>query len=212
MVTLAVYVHGLWMTGLEGILLRQRLKKRFDAKTLAVRYRSVSLDVASNARRIADLLQMHRADTVHLVAHSLGGLVVLKMFEQGAASWLPPGRVVLLGSPVQGSRAASSLARLPLGLQIMGQCVRDELLEPRVRRWTSPRELGVIAGTLPVGLGRIIGVGGGEPNDGTIYVNETRIAGAADHLVMPVSHSRLPFAASVADQTAAFLETGRFLR
>ncbi len=208
------------MTGLEGIVLRQRLQKRFDAQTLAVRYRSVSLDVASNAREIAACLRTQRADTMHLVAHSLGGLVVLKMFEQGAAAWLPPGRIVLLGSPVQGSRAAISLARLPLGRRIMGRSVRDELLTPRVRRWSGQRELGVIAGTLSLGLGRLVGVGGhepyggpyGEPNDGTIYVNETRIEGASDHLLMPVSHSRLPFAESVADQTAAFLATGRFMR
>jgi pimeloyl-ACP methyl ester carboxylesterase len=209
MATLAVYVHGLWMTGLEGALLRRRLKRRFEGDTIAFRYHSVSQGLAANAEALAQQLRAHSADRIHLVAHSLGGLVVLKLFEQGAVSWLPPGRVVLLGSPVQGSRAAATFARLPLGLRAMGRCVREELLEPRIRRWVGGRELGVIAGSRALGLGRLMGVGG-EPNDGTIYVSETRIPGMAEHLVMPVSHSRLPFSAAVALHTVNFLASGRF--
>ena len=42
---------------------------------------------------------------VHVIAHSLGGVITLETFA--AASDLPPGRIVLLGSPVQGSQAAT---------------------------------------------------------------------------------------------------------
>jgi hypothetical protein len=47
-------------------------------------------------------------------------------------------------------------------------------------------------------------------SDGTIYVDETRIPGMKEHLVLHVSHTGLPFSAAVAKQTAAFLRSGRF--
>jgi hypothetical protein len=85
------------------------------------------------------------------------------------------------------------------------------LLEPRERRWSGQRELGVIAGSLSIGLGRLVGTHG-APSDGTIFVDETRLAGIRQHLVLRVSHTGLPFSATVARQTAAFLRTGNFSR
>jgi hypothetical protein len=152
-----------------------------------------------------------RADTLHLVGHSLGGLVILKLFESGEGARLPPGRIVLLGSPLNGSRTAQKVARLPFGLKIMGLGVREELLTERARRWNGQRDLGVIAGSLSVGLGRLVGIHG-APSDGTIFVDETRLAGISQHLVLRVSHTGLPFSPAVARQTGAFLSSGTFIR
>jgi len=207
--TVVVYVHGLWMTGLEGVVLRRRLAKELAADTPLFSYRSVGAGILANARSLAGSLSRLRADTLHLVGHSLGGVVICKMFEETGGASLPPGRVVLLGSPVGGSRAAHGLAQWRLGRLIMGRVVREELLVDRDRRWTYSRDLGVIAGTLSVGLGRIVNTHPGS-SDGTIYVDETRIVGMKEHLVMRVSHTGLPFSAAVARQTAAFLRSGRF--
>lgn len=209
MKTTVVYVHGLWMTGLEGTLLRRRLRAELGAATPLFAYRSLSAGIVVNARSLWRLLCRLRTDTLHLVGHSLGGLVICKMFEQIGDASLPPGRVVLLGSPLAGSRAAHNLAGWAIGRIIMGRSVREELLVQRERRWAQNRDLGVIAGSLGVGLGRIVNTHDGR-SDGTIYVDETRIAGMKEHLVMPVSHSGLPFSAAVAAQTAAFLRSGRF--
>jgi pimeloyl-ACP methyl ester carboxylesterase len=167
--------------------------------------------MAANAQALAKFLSELRADTLHLVGHSLGGLVILKLFEGGDADQLPPGRIVLLGSPLNGSRAARNLARLPLGKKILGRGVDEELLSRRERRWQGQRELGVIAGSLGVGLGRLVGVGG-APSDGTILVDETRLPGIRAHLVLKVSHTGLPFSPTVARQTGAFLSSGNFVR
>jgi pimeloyl-ACP methyl ester carboxylesterase len=207
--TAVVYVHGLWMTGLEGVVLRRRLAKELCADTPLFSYRSVGAGIAANARSLAKRLSQLRADTLHLVGHSLGGVVICKMFEETGGESLPPGRVVLLGSPVAGSRAAHGLAKWKLGRLIMGRVVREELLVDRHRRWPYRRDLGVIAGSLSVGLGRIVNTHAGS-SDGTIYVDETRISGMKEHLVMHVSHTGLPFSAAVAKQTAAFLRSGRF--
>jgi pimeloyl-ACP methyl ester carboxylesterase len=207
--TAVVYVHGLWMTGLEGVFLRRRLAKELDASTPLFAYRSIGAGIAANARSLAKRLSRLRTDTLHLVGHSLGGLVICKMFEEIGGASLPPGRVVLLGSPVAGSRAAHNLADWKLGKLIMGRSVREELLMHRDRQWVQKRDLGVIAGTLSVGLGRIVSTYEGS-SDGTIYVDETRIPGMKQHLVMRVSHTGLPFSAAVAAQTAAFLRNGHF--
>jgi pimeloyl-ACP methyl ester carboxylesterase len=207
--TAVVYVHGLWMTGLEGAFLRRRLAKELNAATPMFAYRSISGGIATNARSLAKRLSRLRTDTLHPVGHSLGGLVICKMFEEFGEASLPPGRVVLLGSPLAGSRAAHNLADWKIGRLIMGRSVREELLVPRDRHWVHNRELGVIAGTLSVGLGRIVNTHEG-PSDGTIYVDETRILGMKQHLVMHVSHTGLPFSAAVAAQTAVFLRHGHF--
>jgi pimeloyl-ACP methyl ester carboxylesterase len=187
--TVVVYVHGLWLTGIEGGLLRKRLAAELNAETRAFNYASVKSSVSNNAQALGKYLSELRADTLHLVGHSLGGLVILKLFEPGFADRLPSGRIVCLGSPFNGSRSA---------------------LSPRQRRWGGQRDLGVIAGSLSVGLGKLVGARGG-PNDGTIFVDETRLAGISQHLVMPVSHTGLPFSRSVARQTGAFLRLGKFI-
>jgi hypothetical protein len=209
--TLVVYVHGLWLSGNEAGVLLRRLGRELSAKTRAFSYASVTSSISESAQALAQFLTAQRADKLHLVGHSLGGLVILKLFESGEGLKLPPGRIVFLGSPLNGSRAAQNLARLPFGKKIMGRGVYEELLTERERRWSGQRELGVIAGNVGIGLGRLVGVNG-APNDGTIFVEETRLQGIADHLVIRISHTALPFSSTVARQTAAFLNDGRFLR
>jgi pimeloyl-ACP methyl ester carboxylesterase len=211
--TVIVYVHGLWVTGREAFWLRRRLERDLQAKTLVFLYPSVTADATTNSRALATFLTAIRADTLHLVGHSLGGLVILKLFEEGAdaPARMPPGRIVLLGSPLCGSRAAQNFARLPFGKKIMGLGVAEELLASRQRRWNGARDLGVIAGDLGFGLGRLVGTLGG-PSDGTILVEETELDGTADRLVLRVSHTGMLFSAAVARAAGAFLTTGRFRR
>jgi pimeloyl-ACP methyl ester carboxylesterase len=217
MSTEIVYVHGLWLNGWESVLLRHRLARELGCETRSFGYRSVSADLNTNARALERFLGETRADTLHLVGHSLGGLMILELFESclsenGRLSDgrpLPPGRIVLLGAPVRGSRAAQNLALLPFGRSIMGLTAADALLAERERRWSGVRDLGVIAGDLSIGFGRLVGPFD-VPNDGTVLVEETQIAGARQHLTVHASHSALVFSPAVARQTAAFLREGRF--
>jgi pimeloyl-ACP methyl ester carboxylesterase len=213
MQTVIVYVHGLWQRGGEALWLRRRLAQDLHADARSFSYPSVAADTTTNARALAKFLTAIGAETLHLVGHSLGGLVILKLFEDDASvcTRLPPGRIVLLGSPLRGSRTALNLARLPLGRKIMGSSVGEELLVSRERRWTGARDLGVIVGDLGFGLGRLVGTLEG-PSDGTILVEETHLEGAADRVVLRVSHTGMLFSAVVAKQAGAFLRTGRFSR
>jgi hypothetical protein len=218
--TVVVYVHGLWLRGGESFLLRRRLSRALNAESLVFPYASVGAGVADNAVALGGYLQTIKTDTLHLVAHSMGGLVILKLFElslvpqgplAGVAQGLPPGRIVLAGSPVKGSRSAQRLARLPLGRALLGLSGSDLLLTPGEPRWQGGRDLGVIAGDLALGLGRLLGRMA-APNDGTVWLDETDLPGAADQLRVRVSHSGMVFSAEVAGQVAAFLKNGHFSR
>ena len=145
--------------------------------------------------------------TVHVIAHSLGGVITLETFA--AASDLPPGRIVLLGSPVQGSRAARSIGNWSFGPQLLGALAVAELCRPCERRWAQEREIGLIAGARSAGLGRLF-CDLPQPNDGTICVEETQLPGATAHCVLDVSHTGMLFSMEVARNAVAFLATGRF--
>jgi pimeloyl-ACP methyl ester carboxylesterase len=207
--TLVVYLHGLWFSGREAWLLRRRLARELGAEERAFAYASVRAAAADNAAALAEYLSRLRADVLHLVGHSLGGVMIVKMFENPPS--LPPGRIVLLGSPLNGSRAAAGLARLPFGRHILGVSMQQEVLSGRLCVWRGGRDLGVIAGDRPLGLGRLVGSLDG-PHDGTVTVAETRLQGATDHIVLPVSHSGMMFSSAVVRHTASFLRNGRFSR
>jgi hypothetical protein len=64
---------------------------------------------------------------------------------------------------------------------------------------------------MPLGFGRLL-LKFDEDNDGTVAVSETRLAGAAGFLPLPVTHSGMLWSANVARETGSFLEYGSFGR
>jgi pimeloyl-ACP methyl ester carboxylesterase len=198
-------VHGLWMNGLETHWLRQRLETRGFAPR-AFSYRSLHADLPEV---VAALEAQVRAlpPPVHLVGHSLGGVMLLALFDR--VSDLPEGRVVLLGSPVNGSCAATAVSRWPIGPAVLGRLALQELVGTRRRSWTQPRDLGVIAGSTSAGMGRFVS-DLPEPNDGTVAVEETLISGMKEHLVLPVTHTGMLLSECVARQVCRFIMTGAF--
>jgi hypothetical protein len=146
---------------------------------------------------------------VHLVGHSLGGVMVYRTLNECAAGI--DGNAVLLGAPLNGSKAARGVSSWPTLRSLLGPHVLAELVEPCRRCWTGERPLGAIAGTLRMGTGQFF-AHFDEENDGTVAVSETRIPGLTDHLVLPHSHFGMLLAADVAAQVACFLREGVFRR
>ncbi len=195
------------MNGLESFLLRDRLESAGFAPSL-FRYPSTQSLLPALTTALAARLRSFNG-SVHLVGHSLGGLVALETLERERE--LPPGRVVLLGAPVQGSRAAGAVASWTFGPRLLGPLAVEELTRPRVRRWQQSREIGLIAGTRSAGLGRFF-ADLPAPNDGTVAVDETRLPGATAHKVHDVSHIGMLMSATVAKSLVEFLNTGSFGR
>jgi hypothetical protein len=158
--------------------------------------------------QLAKFVSRIEADRVHFVGHSLGGIVLHRYFEQ--ARDLPPGRVVFLGSPTVKSKSAERVGRLPVLRSMIGRMVTEELVTPTgTREWRCDRELGCIAGTRPMGLGRFF-ARFDEDSDGTVSVSETKLPGHTAHVTLPVSHMGMLTSTHVAIQVGTFLETGHF--
>jgi triacylglycerol lipase len=69
-------------------------------------------------------------------------------------------------------------------------------------------ELGVIAGTTGINPVSVFVVSG--ENDGTVSVENARIAGMRDFVAIPASHSFITYSDLAVDLTLAFLRDGRF--
>lgn len=206
---LIVLLHGLWMHGFELGVLRRRLQANTEMRTVTFSYPSMRGGLAEHVRRLLEFAHRHDAEQLHFVGHSLGGLVILDALR--VTQELPPGRAVLLGTPLQGSRAAQGVVRLPFGRTILGMTAYQELVHGKPREWSGRRDIGVIAGTYNVGLGRLF-VSREQESDGTVLVSETQLPGATDHLVLRASHTSMLFSPEVAAQTAHFLQQGSFRR
>jgi pimeloyl-ACP methyl ester carboxylesterase len=209
-----LFVHGLWTSGAESFLLRRHLAAH-GWKLRVFAYSSLAEPmprIASRCARIALQVARRTLAPVHLVGHSLGGLVIYHMFETGL---LAPDRfsgdfcrVVFMGTPIRGSQSGRTLARLAPLRRLLGRAGAD-LAQDLPRRWEHKAQLGIIAGDSPHGLGRLITRLEG-PNDGTVAVSETAIEGAADRHVVHASHMGMLIAPEAARQIAGFLEVGHF--
>ena len=201
-----VVLHGVWLRGTETWLLRRNLREAGYDVTL-FRYHSVTAGLQANAARLAEFLAQRANAGVHLVGHSLGGLVILEALARHSVAC---GRIVCLGSPLNGSGAATAVAGWPSGRRIIGKSLEEHLSRGAA---TAPagREIGIIAGSRSFGTGRFFG-NLSAPNDGTVTVEETSLAGAADHLVLPVSHVAMLWSPAVIQQVRWFLANGKFRR
>ncbi len=196
------------MNGADGLVLRRRLAHDTGMKTHAFHYRSVAGSMSDIAVGLAEFARDLRAERVHFVGHSLGGLVIYRTLEH--VTDLPPGRVVFLGTPAVASRAAIGVAqRLAAVSSLLGRIAAEELLTEQSRRWEIDRQLGIVAGTRRVGLGHFFTTLDGD-HDGTVSVTETRLPGATDFITMPVGHMGLLVSTRVAHETGRFLREGRF--
>jgi pimeloyl-ACP methyl ester carboxylesterase len=167
-----VLVHGLWMTGTEMRVLGGRLEES-GFRVRVFRYRSWRGGLAQAAGDLREFVEATDGDRVHLVGHSLGGIVIAKMLEDAPLS--RPGRVAMLGSPMGGSAAAGIMSRRRVGRWLVGGVIREGIVE-RSPGWPGGRDLLVVAGDLPLGSGLLLGLR--KPHDGVIRVEETHVDGA----------------------------------
>ena len=208
MKTATVFVHGLWLTGMESFYLRRQIAAERGFGCHSFSYSAMGESMPGVVERLSRFVDAIDADQVHFVGHSLGGLVLYRYFE--SLSGERDGRVVFLGSPAVKSQTAERVGQLPLLSSLIGRMVANELGKPCAREWRSPHELGVIAGTRPMGLGRFF-ARFEEECDGTIAVSETKLPGHKAHLTLPVSHMGMLMSGVVARQIGSFLDSGRFV-
>lgn len=202
-----VLVHGLWMHGFMMKLMQRRIA-RCGYTVHAFSYASVRCDLSQNAGRLARFIEALDADRVHIVAHSLGGVVAAAAAVQVRSR---VGRLVFLGTPFAASYSGARLRRSGAGRVLLGRCMAEWLDRPP-RIDAATLRVGVIAGSGALGMGRLIAPGLPKPHDGVVSVAETRVTGMCDHIVLDVSHTAMLFSPPVAREVCAFLSRGRFER
>jgi pimeloyl-ACP methyl ester carboxylesterase len=203
----AILVHGLWVHGVVMALLRRRIA-RHGYRVRSYSYPSMRCTLRENAKGLAQYCGGIAAPRLNFVAHSMGGLVVMEMLAE--YSEFATGRVVLMGTPYGGSFAAHRLMRLPGGPALLGCCLPEWL--GREKPPALPRlPIGVIAGRVGIGLGRLVAPDMPKPNDGVVAVCETSVPGMRDHVVLDVNHTGMLLSREAAAQTCAFLRRGAFV-
>jgi pimeloyl-ACP methyl ester carboxylesterase len=206
-----VLLHGLGR-GRPSMLVPQWRLSRAGYRTLNVGYPSRTQSIESSARVVARRLDRWlppEAGAVHFLTHSMGGIVVRCMLELFPGRF-PPGRIVMLAPPNQGSRMARTLRRGRIFRHATGPAGRqlaagDSLPfgRPAPPGWS----VGVIAGNRSWSPLRSLLPG---ESDGTVAVDETRLDGMDDFLTVPRGHTFIMNSRRVLTHALRFLERGRF--
>jgi hypothetical protein len=206
-------LHGHGRFG-ASMMVMARAARRAGYATLAPNYpyrRSLE-DIADwLAPRVA-AFESSFEGPLHIVTHSLGGLVARISIAAHRPQRL--GRVVMLAPPNGGSELADLLFRMKLARWILGgsgaylRTDRDPRHEALLGIIDYP--VGVIAGDrplLPLPF-RLLPL----PHDGKVSIAATRVAGLADHVTLPVTHTLMVYDRRVIAAAMAFLAEGSFSR
>jgi pimeloyl-ACP methyl ester carboxylesterase len=196
-----VLVPGLWMPAAAMTYLAAHLSRSGYA-THFFSYRGRS-PFDANVERLAKVAREQAG--AHFVGHSLGGVLVLETLARHAD--LPAASSVLLGAPVRGCFAGRRFGLARFGRWMLGDS--RALWDERPAAWRRREPLGVIAGTVPLGLGRAFGRLPGQ-NDGVVCVEETEVEGMACRALVPLGHSALVVSGRVARLVDTFFAQGRF--
>lgn len=203
---IAVLVHGLLMTGHEMGMVRRKLS-RTGYRTYRFRYSSVFQPLAGNIAHLRDFIRQLPEGEVNLIGHSFGGVLIQQLINRHPE--LCSGRAVALGSPFNGCWTARRFACLPFRSLTIGKSI-SEVMGEHEAELLADKEVGVLAGSLPFGIARLLG-GVPGPNDGTVGIEETRLKGAADHVIHHVNHFGMLAAPGCLYQVAHFLDHGHFV-
>jgi alpha/beta hydrolase family protein len=148
-------------------------------------------------------------EKIHFVTHSLGGILVRQYLSTQTVDEL--GRVVMLGPPNQGSDAVDDLVDVPGFDWINGpaghQLGKGETSVP-LALGPVDFELGVIAGNRTIDP--ITSVVLENPDDGRVSVEDTKIEGMADFVIVEHSHAFMMRMQRPIELTKKFLRTGSF--
>lgn len=167
-------------------------------------------DIVSDVTaQIDDCCANENGKPLHLVGHSLGGLLIRKYLDSQTPENL--GRVVLIGTPNAGTPIADRysdnewvriIAPMTEALGTANGGFGQAIGKPDY-------PLGVIAGVIDSGMGSELIPG---RDDGLVPVDSTKVDGMADFVEVNASHSALRYDAATARQVIAFLRDGQFQR
>jgi len=198
-------VPGIGFGGAEMFFLSWRLRRQgYEVKIF--RHCPWRGTLSDKALALATATDRIDASVVHFVGHSMGGLIVLHFLARRPRQ--RPGRVVLLGTPINGSVAARRLLTLPLGRFLIGRCMSDASASAPLPLPPN-RDIGSIAGWINLVVGWLLWLP--RPNDTLVAVRETQRPDLKDSVVLAASHGSMLLSSRVAGSITSFLRTGSFV-
>ncbi|WHO72922.1 triacylglycerol lipase [Rhizobium sp. BT03] len=207
----------------HGIARTKKSMEKLAAFLSGNGYRVVNVGYPSTRFSIGDLVDIVRPQIdaaakesgdgrVHFVGYSMGGLIIRAFLRNDR----PPnlGRVIMVGTPNNGSEIADFLKAWPLYRKFYGpagqQLITDQTAMTELFG-TVDYELGIIAGNRTIDPVSSLIIGLRVPNDGKVSVESTRLDGAAAHIVIAATHTFLPVNKTMWNQALSFLRDGRFM-
>lgn len=214
-----ILLHGLFRSRSSMNGLARELEKNDSYTVFNFGYPTTQADIGTHAASLARVIEnLDGIEEIHFVAHSLGNLVVrhyLADHTDQQRMLVPDPRLrrfVMLGPPNGGARLAETLGKNKLFDFFVGDSGRQlgkDWSEFEKHLATPKFQFGIIAGGLESkNIGNPLLEG---DDDMVVSIEETRLVGAHDFLVLPVLHSFIMDNKESRKAIVRFLEHGYFL-
>ena len=198
-----VLLHGMGRSRASLWILEQRLK-RAGYLTLNFPYASKAEPLDTLSQTLHTYIQDNvTTERYHLVGHSLGNIIVRNGFKKTYRPGLT--RVVMLAPPNGPARLAKAFKDLGIFRWLTGDSGQKLASDTFYKELPAPSvPFGIIAGDRGQGLTF------DEPNDGIVAVENTKLEGMADWILLHHAHTFIMNSADTAEQCVHFLQHGRF--
>lgn len=213
-----IVVHGLWRSRDAMKPVAEFLEKEGHYHVVNMTYATTRERIGDHADNLASVVDgLDSVDEINFVACSLGNLVVRRyLFEQEKKSKsgkVDPRfkRMVMIAPPNQGSQLARRFSGDPVLRAAWGGVPGDEItdwetLAPKLA--TPPFEFGILAGGKGAETIRNPLVDGDD--DYLVAVEETKLGGARDFVMLPATHASIKSDPTAFEYTLRFLQEGHF--
>jgi len=180
-------------------------------EVINVDYPSTTATVEVLSKQIFDALEpeLRKADTVHFITHSMGGIILRQYLQDHEPRNL--GRVVMLAPPSRGSEVTDKLGSFALYRWINGPAgnqLGTGTNSLPLRLDVPAFELGIIAGDRSINPILSMLIPG--PDDGKVSLKRVKPEAYSDYVRLHVTHACMMWNRQVINQTLHFLRFGTF--